>query len=121
MKKKCLISTIILCALSLSVYAQIPEQFHGTWDYKGPTGEYGYDAGVVEIDKESVVFIFTGNSYKYPSDWVKYESDTLKHNMDVDGAFVECFLKVEDASNLIGFAEWEGGETALILSRKKAE
>ena len=116
MKRLCIITlSVVLCC---SINAQSISDFIGSWDFNAPTTDYGYEKGIMEIKKESVVTTFTGNSYKYPSDWIKYESDTLKYNMDVDGAYVKCFLTVGDASNLIGYAEWDMGETTLILTRK---
>ena len=115
MKRICILTlSVVFCC---SINAQSISDFIGSWDFNAPTADYGYEKGIMEIKKESVVTTFTGNSLKYPSDWVKYESDTFKFNMDVDGTYVKCFLKVEDASNLKGYAEWDMGETTLILTR----
>lgn len=118
MKKQYLISTFALFVISLSVYAQIPKRFQGIWDFNAPTAGYGYETGVMDITKKSVVTTFTANSIEYPSEWVKYESDTFKFNLLVDGTYVKCSLKIEDASNLKGYAEWDMGETTLFLTRK---
>ncbi len=118
---KNLLVIAIAFALCASLQAQKTEKFLGTWDFTTETGEAGYESGVMIIAKESVKITFTNVDYKYPSDWVKYESDSLKFETDVDGALVEFYLVVKDASILTGFAEWGGGETVLNLTRKKAK
>ena len=73
------------------------------------------------ISEESVITTFPDISYDYPSDWVKFEGDTLNFEFDVDGAMVSCYLVVKDKTHLTGFAEWEGGETLMNLSRTEKE
>ena len=119
MKSLCIVAlSIAICG---AVHAQNTEKFFGTWDFTTETVEVGYETGIMKISKESVETTFTNNNYKYPSEWVKYESDTLKYNMNVDGAMVEIYLVVKDASNLKGYAEWDSGETVLNLTKRKAE
>jgi hypothetical protein len=118
-KPAILFSIIIL--FSFAAKAQKIDDFLGSWDFKTLTGAYGYETGIMDVKKDAVFMTFDGNDYKYPSDMVNYKSDTLKYNLDVDGAYVRCYLTVEDASNLKGYCEWNDGETILILTRKKAE
>jgi len=119
MKSLCIVAlTIAICG---AVHAQNTEKFFDTWDFTTETGEVGYETGIMTISKESVEITFTNNSYKYPSKWVKYESDTLKYYTDVDGAMVDMYLVLKDASNLKGYAEWSSGETVLNLTKRKAE
>lgn len=114
-----LLLTIIV--VSPAVKAQTINEFKGTWDFKAPTAGYGWDAGVMVIEKESVLTTFTGNSAKFPSDMVKFESDTLKFNFDVDGEYCKCYLILEDDSNQTGYCKWPSGETEMTLTRKKVK
>lgn len=114
-----LLLTVII--ISPAAKAQSINEFKGEWDFKAPTAGYGYDAGVMAIEEQSVVTTFTGNSYEYPSDMVNYESDTLKFNFDVDGEYCECYLILEDDSHQKGYCKWPSGDTEVILTRKKAK
>jgi hypothetical protein len=107
--------------LCVAVSAQNHEKFQGAWDFDTETGAAGYESGVVKISEESLSFIFTDIPDDYPSDWIKYESDTLKFEFDVDGTLVGCWLVAKDAEHLEGYADWDSGETVLHLTRKKAE
>ena len=116
----------VLCTLLMGIatlctaYAQSPEKFIGTWEQKAPDAE-GYELGEVVIEKESLITTFSGNTYKYPAEGLKFHSDTLRYSMNVDGENVECYLLVKDKSNLMGYATWSTGETDLILTRIKKE
>jgi hypothetical protein len=107
-------------AATFTAYAQTPEKFIGTWEQKAPDAP-GYETGEVVIEKQSLITTFAGSSYKYPADWHKYHSDTLKYTMNVDGENVECYLLVKDKANLVGYASWSTGETDLILTRIKKQ
>lgn len=107
---------IVLCS---ALFAQKPKKFIGSWDFTTETGATGYESGVMDISKESVMTTFPYNDFKYPSDWVKFEKDTLKFDFDVDGEMVSCYLVVKDKSHLTGFAEWDSGETVMHLTRTK--
>ena len=119
MKK--LIVIALLIGLCGAAYAQNKEKFIGTWDFTAPTGEVGFESGVVKISQDTVVTKFTGIPNDYPSDWVKYESDTLKYNFYVEGVTAECYLVVKDDSNLTGYATWGIGESVLKLIRQKPD
>ena len=114
---KNLIPIVFLIVLCGALQAQNNEKIYGAWDFTTETGEVEYETGVMDISKESVMTTFTDNSYKYPSDWLKFVNDTLKFNFDVDGTMVECYLVLKDKSHLIGYAEWETGETVMNLTR----
>ena len=116
MKRLFLLALVV--AFCSTMNAQSLDKFIGSWKFDTTTGEYGYETGSVKIEKDKVTMSFTGNDYKYPSDWVKYESDTLKYNFDVDGAYVKCYLVVKDASSLDGYCVWDGGETKLIVTKE---
>ncbi len=115
---KALLTLLLGLAVTLTLNAQTPKNFIGTWDQKAPDAP-GYETGKVVIEKQSVTSTFGENSYKYVANQVKYKSDTLKFNMDVDDEYVKCYLVVKDKDNLTGFATWSSGETVLILTRSK--
>ena len=105
-----------------TINAQIPEKFIGSWDFIAHA-DHGYETGIIEVKKDSVITSLTGSSYKYRSDWVKYESDTLKFKFfsELAGSDVQCYFIVDDASNLNGYAYWSMGESKLILTRSKVK
>jgi len=112
---KVLPTLILAFAVTLTMNAQTPKKFIGTWDQNAPDAS-GYEAAKVVIEKESITTTFANYSSN-TAEQVKYESDTLKYNMDVDGEYVNCYLVVKDKDNLTGFATWYSGETDLILTR----
>ena len=114
---KALLTLLLGLAVTLTLNAQTSKKFIGTWDQKAPDAS-GYETAKVHIEKQSITTTFTNNSYN-TTEQVKYESDTLKFNMDVDGEYVKCYLVVKDKDNLSGFATWSSGETDLILTRTK--
>jgi hypothetical protein len=116
---KSLCTILFPIALCISVAAQDAGRFTGKWDFTTVTGAIGYETGVMDISKESVITTFTGIPDPYPSEWARYEADTFKFNFDVDGDMVKCYLTVEDASSLAGFATWDTGESIVNLTRKK--
>ena len=118
---KALLILLLVIGGTHTTDAQIPEKFIGSWEFNAPTAGSGFETGIMEIKKDSVITTFTVVLYKIPSFWVKYESDTLKFNFDVEGESVYCYCTAEDASNLKGYAEWSLGETILILTRSKVE
>jgi hypothetical protein len=117
MKNLCIILfSVVLCS---SVAAQKVDRFTGKWDFTTVTGAIGYETGVMDIKKESVMTTFTGIPDLYPSEWARFEADTFKFNFDVDGDLVKCYLTVKDASSLVGYAKWDTGESVVNLTRKK--
>ena len=116
---KSLLTIVFLIAICGALHAQDNEKFFGSWDFTTETGAEGYETGVMEISKESVMTTFTDNTNKYPSERVKYEGDTLKFDVYVDGTMVACYLLVKDDSHLTGFAVWDSGETVMNLTRQK--
>ncbi len=116
---KVLLTLLLSFAVTLTMNAQIPDGFTGTWDQKAPDAPE-YETAKVVIEKQSISTTFTNGSFN-TVEKVKYESDTLRFNMDVDGEYVSCYLTVKDKTNLIGYATWSTGETDLILSRTKDE
>jgi hypothetical protein len=108
--------SVLLCG---SVAAQDPDRFIGKWDFTTVTGAIGYETGVMDIRKDSVITTFTGITDLYPSEWARYESDTFRFHFDVDGDMVRCYLTVKDRSSLVGYAKWDTGESVVNLTRKK--
>jgi len=106
-------------ALTFTLNAQTPKEFIGTWDQNAPDASE-YETAKVVIEKQSISTSFTNGSHNI-AEQVKYESDTLNFNMDVDGEFVKCYLIVKDKNNLKGYATWSSGESDLFLTRTKDE
>jgi hypothetical protein len=115
MKRLFLLTLVVtLCAF---VNAQSIDKFIGSWKFDAPTA-FGYETGSLQIVKDKVIMTFNESDFKYPSESMQYESDTLKYSVEVDGEYVKCHLVVTDASNLDGYCAWSGGETKLIVKKE---
>ena len=57
-----LLTLIFGFAVTLTMNAQTPNKFIGTWDQKAPDAS-GYETAKVVIEKQSITTTFTNNSY----------------------------------------------------------
>ena len=124
-------NVLILIILTLSCFslsAQTSKVKHnpeGKWDFEAPTAPGGYTSGVVEVasaeNKYSATMSFTGNDYKFPVDMVKFENDSLKINLNIEGTDVNIKIKFEDSDKMSGVAVTNDGEIPLVLTREKAK
>ena len=124
MKGKTIKAILLLFAIitiSPAASAQNIKKFLGDWDFAAPTAGYGYDTGVMVIRQDSVITSFTGNNFIYPSDFVKFQSDTLKFNFYVDDEYCKCYLILEDDLHQKGYCKWPSGESEVILTSKKIQ
>jgi len=110
---------IILLSLSFSASGQVNTSQIGNWTFEAPTAPEGFNYGVIEFKKDSVLMQFTDGQYKLSSNWVKVKNDSIKYESTVDGTSVLFSLKVVDKQKISGNAVWEGGETSMILTRKQ--
>ncbi|HVN57185.1 MAG TPA: hypothetical protein VMT63_02710 [Bacteroidales bacterium] len=125
--KKCLFLIFIALA-TINLTAQTTKQKHnpeGKWEFEAPSAPGGYTSGVVEVTKTdsklTATMSFSGNDYKFPVDQVKFENDTLKINLNVDGTDVNIRIKFEEPDKLSGVAVTNDGEIPLTLTRSKGK
>jgi len=121
MKSKVILpfTLIILFSLSFSASGQVNTAQIGKWTFEAPNAPEEFNYGVIEFKKDSVLMQFTDSQYKLSSNWVKVKNDSIKYESSVDDTPVLFSLKVVDKQKISGNAVWEGGETPMILTRKK--
>jgi len=124
MKKVFILVVLTIACFNLS--AQTSNAKHnpvGKWDFEAPAAPGGYTSGVVEVNsssnKLSATMSFTGNDYKFPVDNVKFENDSLKINLNVEGTDVNIRIKFNDTDKMSGVAATYDGDIPLVLTRSK--
>lgn len=120
MKRPFRISTFILLVLTFSTYAQIPDAFKGTWDWKSPRGELGAVTGTGYYTNDTIYVTFDSMEDVFSSEWVQYESDTLRFNYTMyDTYHVTNWVILTSDSTSRGKAESEAGLTEIFAKRRK--
>jgi hypothetical protein len=119
---------MILAIACFNLSAQTSTVKHnpvGKWGFEAPTAPQGYTSGVVEVNsasnKYSATMSFTGNDYQFPVDMVKFENDSLKISLYVEGTDVNIKIKFDDQDKMSGVATTNDGEIPLVLTREKAK
>ena len=104
---------------SLPIKAQEKDSYLGNWSFEAPTAPDGYTWGIITFKKDSSFMKFTDGNYKYPSDWLKVNNDSIKYQTNVDGEIVLFSLRIIDKVKVTGNAVWSYGETLMILTKKE--
>jgi hypothetical protein len=115
--KLALIVTILFIT-TLSSQAQIKKAFRGSWNFDAPTAPGGFNYGIYEIKKDSVLTTFTGQKFIFPSTWAKSSKDTLSFLVSINGLEVLCSFGKEDKTTMKGNAVWSSGQTIVTLKKK---
>jgi hypothetical protein len=110
---------IIIMAGQVCLMAQSKTPVNGKWGFEAPTAPEGFNWGVIEFKKDTALMKFTDGGYNIPSSWLKARGDSIWYETDIDGTLVSFSLKVLDNQKISGRAVWSGGETVMILTRKK--
>lgn len=108
----------VLLIGSLSANGQIKKAYIGNWSFNAPTGEGGFSNGIMDFKKDSIIITFTGDTFKYPSNWVKVKKDSVIFEVNIHGEGILCSLKIENRKNIKGNAVWSFGETIVILKKE---
>ena len=123
---KRVIFLIFLAVACINLSAQTEKAKHnpaGKWEFEAPTAPQGYTSGNVEVtlaDKKLTgTMSFTGNDNKIPFDVIKFENDTLKINLNVDGTDVNLKIIFDDINKMSGVATTYDGEIPIVLTREK--
>jgi hypothetical protein len=124
MKKVFILMVLAIACLNLS--AQSTNVRHspvGKWDFEAPAAPEGYTVGVIEVNntnnKLAATMAFTGNDFKFPVDNVKFENDSLKISLNIEGSDVNIRIKFENPDKMSGVAATYDGEIPLVLTRSK--
>jgi|WetSurMetagenome_2_1015567.scaffolds.fasta_scaffold434854_1 hypothetical protein len=121
--KRIFLNLIILVtlsfAISLKLDAQIKEAFIGKWSFECLLVPAGFNEGLIEIRKDSVFVQYSGRDYRFSSNWIRMENDTLTFKIDINGDIVVCRLMAVAENKLKGIAGTIEDESPLILTKKE--
>jgi hypothetical protein len=126
MKKAFILITLVITYLNLSAQtSNVKHNPAGKWNFEAPTAPGGYTAGEVDVvsadNKYSGTMSFAGNDYKFPVDLIKFENDSLKINLNVEGSDVSIKIKFDDSDKMSGVAVTNDSDIPLVLTREKAK
>jgi hypothetical protein len=117
---------IMVVAVLSSANAQVSKVTNepkGKWLFEAPYAPEGYTAGMIEIGsaekKLTAILAFTGNDTKIPLENVKFENDTLKCELAVEGSIVMIIMKFDEPHKMSGKAVTPDGEIPLAMVREK--
>jgi hypothetical protein len=120
--KNIVLNLLFIVTLSLAISwkldAQINETFIGKWSFESLLAPAGFNEGLIEIRMDSVFTQYSGRDYRFSSDRVKMENDSLIFRVDIDGEMVLCRLFAVEENKLTGTAVTMEDKSALILTRK---
>lgn len=111
----------LVTAGSLTINAQIPEKFIGTWDCKIPYAEDVYQTAICKITQDTVFIKFKEVNSDHTSKWVNVKSDTLRFEYGLNYEIINCWLIKDANSNLTGHATWSTGETPVTCALVEAK
>ena len=126
MKKVFILFVLTIACLNMSAQSSaVKHNPVGKWDFEAPAAPGGYTEGVIEVsnvnNKYSATMSFTGNDFKFPVDDVKFENDSLKINLNIEGSDVNIKIKFSDKDKMTGVAVTGNGDIALELTRSKSK
>ncbi|MDT8402274.1 MAG: hypothetical protein RQ743_11315 [Bacteroidales bacterium] len=118
-----LTSVLILSLISLNLMSSPVKDPVGKWKYTAPGAPYGYDQGIIEISKDADEYMatlsFTGMSYKYNLEKIKYEEDKLSFGLYLDGEDIIVVMTLSEDDKLSGKAMYSQGEISISATREK--
>jgi hypothetical protein len=96
-------------------YAQKKKYLIGNWSCYTPDAPAGFQDAILRITNDSVFTSFNGESYSYPSRFMKFENDTL--TFEVTGIDALCTHTFENKTKLTGEAVWSSGQSKQTLTK----
>jgi hypothetical protein len=127
MKRASVLFVMVIAFISLvkgqDQKAKVSYEPKGKWLFEAPYAPEGFTSGSIEIgsaDKKlTAVIAFTGNETQIPLENVKFENDSLKCGINIEGSYIAITLKFEEADKMSGKAAAPDGEIPLTLAREK--
>ncbi len=124
--KKRIFSFIAILALAVaSVSAQSGTKKldpSGNWKFEAPYAPEGYTTGSIVVGMQEKVrtaaISFPGSDYNIPGEKVKFEGDSLRFEVYIDGSAIGIILKMESMTAMSGKAVTPDGEIPLTLKRE---
>jgi hypothetical protein len=118
-----LIMAVVVISSLNAQKSKVTNEPKGKWLFEAPYAPEGYTSGAIEVgttdNKLAATVSFTGNDAKIPLENVKFENDTLKCELAVEGAIVTIILKFDEADKMSGKAVTPDGEVPLAMNREK--
>ena len=109
--------SLMVIAGSLTINAQIPAKFIGTWDCESPHTEYGNLSSTCTVTKDAVFVDFDEVNTNHKCDWVKVKSDTLMFEYSLNYKTINNWVIVDLDSKIEGHSNWSVGETRVTCTR----
>ncbi|MGE5420618.1 MAG: hypothetical protein ACM3UT_10550 [Chloroflexota bacterium] len=127
MKGKTLSILVIIILAVFSANAQTKAKLNpvGTWKFEAPAAPEGYTNGTIVVglqEKAHTASIsFAGSEYKLPGEKVKFEGDSLKFDVYLEGATINIMMKMNSETAMSGKALTPDGEVPLTLKKEPAK
>jgi hypothetical protein len=104
---------MVFVVSSQSLVAQKQNDLPGYWHLHAPDAPNGFQTFILKITKDSVFATPVGESYSYKSDFMKFENDTLKFEMNE----ILSTLTFESKTKMTGYSVWPDGKTKITFTR----
>ena len=124
MKQIVTLAMLVLFSISLTnaQTTKTKKDPSGDWKFEAPYAPEGYTTGNITIglaEKKFIVAIsMPGSDYKINGENVKFENDSLKFSVYIEGENVGVKMKMEDASRMKGSALSSQGEIPLTAAKQ---
>lgn len=108
----------LLNAVSQQVRKNDPS---GAWKFEAPYAPEGFNTGTITVGQKEKLYTasisFSGSDYNIQGEKVKFEKDTLKFDIYIEGEVVSIIMKMTDNSSMNGKALYSAGEIPIASSR----
>lgn len=123
MRKYCIriFQLCLLIAGHLTMNAQIPAKFIGTWDCESPNTEYGNLSSICTVTEDAVFIDYDEVDTNHKCDWVKLKSDTLIFEYSLNCKTIKSWMTVDLDSRIEGHSTWTVGETRITCTRSEGK
>ena len=124
MKQIVTLAMLVLFSISLTnaQNTKTKKDPSGGWKFEAPYAPEGYTTGNITIGlaekKYTVAISMPGSDYKINGENVKFENDSLKFSVYIEGENVGVKMKMEDASRMKGSALSSQGEIPLTAAKQ---
>ena len=124
MKQIVTLAMLVLFSISLTnaQTTKTKKDPSGDWKFEAPYAPEGYTTGNITIGlaekKYTVAISMPGSDYKINGENVKFENDSLKFSVYIEGENVGVKMKMEDASRMKGSALSSQGEIPLTAAKQ---
>jgi len=127
MNKKSLLTIIFVFSLAyplVNVYSSALEDPAGKWNFTASSAPYGYNKGVIEINKDQdgykTSISFDGLDYSFDLDKVMFRENKLTCSLYLEGEDISIVLTYDAQEDILsGKAIYSMGEVPLSANRKK--